>query len=688
MSCSSGFQGRDEIYSKMKLVSIIKKNFKLLIRSKASAFTVLIGPLLIILLVGLVFSGKSSYELSIGYYTPTHNNLTADFVDSLKQSEFFVQEFSAEEGCVRKIEQGIIHTCIIFPQDFKIKDEERNELRFLVDYSRMNLVYKVIDSVSGILEIESKELSYSLTQVLLSKINTTIRDVGSDLVLIEELNSKINLLMRDLQSARANTDAMKLDTKNISFSRVEAEASSLEEAVILLQEKDIALINKSEDLVDMLSDYLDANESAEIEDEVDELKISILDLHVETDDEIQDFLNSIDEISASLSILEADLEQSRQLNTDTQVKLDSAKNNLAGIQSSLIDLKNALKKSKDNLEGIAVTRAETIVSPVNTKIEPVVSDTSKLTYTFSFLLVLVVMFVALLLSSTIIMFEKSSKAFFRNIITPTRPGLFVITTFITSFVVIVLQTIIILGLANYFLYIPLLKNALITLLIIFVTTTFFIVLGMAVGYLFSTQEGAIMASIVLGALFMFLSNLVVPLESLAPFFSNIIKYNPYVLASELLRKSLLFKVTFSEALPVILILFGASVIIFLLITLLHMLTSRKRIKPLKEELADKILHERISEAKKEPSPALKPTAGRAELEATTKLELLKQVADMTKAEFEDNFSAKQNKIADYAEKKLKDKRLAHKLRKTVSKKEMIKILIEDVKKKQRGAEKS
>lgn len=667
----------------IKSISVIKKNFKLLIRSKTSAFTVLIGPLLIVLLVGLVFSGKSSYELSIGYYTPDYTELTNSFVESLEQSNYYVQEFKDEASCVRKIEQGVIHTCIIFPNDFKISDEEKNELNFLVDYSRMNLVYKIIDSVSGILEAESEELSYSLTQVLLSKINSTLEELESHSLLLEEANPKLNLLLLDLQKAKANAESMKLDTRGVSLRNIDTYASYINETVELMHENIVELINETEiwledALGESIEDLLeDENASYHYEAETfAELKNETLKLHNETNDDIERLMNSINSTSRSLARLESDLNESKELNEDVKSKLDSAKNNLAIIQANLLDLRDALTRSKQNLEDIQVRRAETIVSPVNTVIEPVVLETSKITFTFPFLLMLVIMFVALLLSSNLIMFEKTSKAFFRNFTTPTKPALFVITTFLTGFTVIVLQTIIILGLANFFLQIPLFKNAFSTLLIILAASTFFITLGMAVGYLFSTQEGAIMASIVLGALFMFLSNLVLPLESLAPIFSNIIKYNPYVLSSELLRKSLLFKVDTMEALTIILILFGASLVIFLLMLVLHGLVHRKKIKePLEVEEPALI-------PKKTAPPQKKVKKG---IRAESRTDLLEQISEMTRAEFEEMVNLKENRIADLVEKNIGDKKLAHKIRRTLSKKEIIKLLEEDIKRYEKRA---
>jgi len=563
----------------MKLLTVITKNFKLLIRSKASAFIVMVGPLLIILLVGFAFSTKTSYELSIGYYAPEKNNLTASFVDTLKQSQYQVQEFPDEQSCVKRIEQGIIHTCIIFPENLRISNQGQSEIRFLVDYSRINLVYKVIGSVSALLDIESEEVSYSLTQILISGINNTIRDLRQELSIVESFNPKLNLLSVDLQGSKQNSEAMKYESVSLNLESIEDSVASLNESISELILKGSALINDSDAWLDDLEDYENVSDKRE---EFDALREELSNLYNITPAKIDDLEISLLVISNSLSEIDKSMSQNKELNQEIQQKLDSAKNSLVSVQANAANLKKALDKTKQNLESIGVTSAETIVSPVNTKIEPVVSETSKLTFTFPFLLVLVIMFVGLLLSSSIVMFEKSSKSFFRNHISPTRQEFFVLSTFITSLIVISAQTIIILGLANYFMHIPLFKNALCASLLIFFTSAFFIMLGMAIGYIFSTQEGAIMASVVMGSVFLFLSNLVIPLESFAPWITSIMRYNPYVLASELLRKLLLFNVTIKESSFTMALLGGAAFLIFILIIISVNLRNKKRVKASKE----------------------------------------------------------------------------------------------------------
>jgi hypothetical protein len=55
----------------MKLGTVIAKNLKLLFRSKESAYTIVFGPILIILLVSFAFMGATDdYTVRVGTYSP------------------------------------------------------------------------------------------------------------------------------------------------------------------------------------------------------------------------------------------------------------------------------------------------------------------------------------------------------------------------------------------------------------------------------------------------------------------------------------------------------------------------------------------------------------------------------------------------------------------------------------------
>ena len=89
----------------MKLFNIIMKNYKILFRSKASSAVVVIGPLLIILLVGLAFNNNQSFQVNVGTYAPEKTALTNQFIDNLKAEGYEIFEYNSKAECIRKIEE-------------------------------------------------------------------------------------------------------------------------------------------------------------------------------------------------------------------------------------------------------------------------------------------------------------------------------------------------------------------------------------------------------------------------------------------------------------------------------------------------------------------------------------------------------------------------------------------------------
>ena len=71
-----------------KLIEIIKKNLRLLIRSKSSALIVLFGPLLLILLISMAFNTSSLYDIKIGTYSDSYSELSNSIINNLNKNEF------------------------------------------------------------------------------------------------------------------------------------------------------------------------------------------------------------------------------------------------------------------------------------------------------------------------------------------------------------------------------------------------------------------------------------------------------------------------------------------------------------------------------------------------------------------------------------------------------------------------
>jgi ABC-type multidrug transport system permease subunit len=228
-------------------------------------------------------------------------------------------------------------------------------------------------------------------------------------------------------------------------------------------------------------------------------------------------------------------------------------------------LKALIETNNAQINALKVTNAQSIVNPIKTTIKPVSTKSGNLSFIFPYFIILIIVFIGIMLSSNLIIMEKTSKAYFRNFTTPTKDLTFVMSIFLTSFIVVLLQLIFILALAYFFLNTFLFTNMLLTAILILGAISLFTLLGMVIGYLFNSQEAVTMASISMGSILLFLSNLILPLESLSPVIQSIARYNPYVICSELLKKLTIFSSTLSDVYIDFIIIAVYVVVLFALV---------------------------------------------------------------------------------------------------------------------------
>ena len=102
----------------MKTGKIIRKNIKLLLRSRVSTLVLIFGPLLVILLVGISFS-TNSFNLNMGIYSDKYSNLSNSFVDKLSQEGYKVTKYNSETQCISSVKEGQTHACIVISRERK-----------------------------------------------------------------------------------------------------------------------------------------------------------------------------------------------------------------------------------------------------------------------------------------------------------------------------------------------------------------------------------------------------------------------------------------------------------------------------------------------------------------------------------------------------------------------------------------
>lgn len=580
-----------------EIFELVKKNLKNLVRAKASSLVVILGPLLVIFLAGLAFDNSNVYAVKIGAYRPDVNDVTTAFLDQLRE-QFKVIEYNSEEKCVDAIRKTDINTCMVFAANFTIGKPPQNDIAFHVDYSRINLVWTVLQVMTEKVGEKTLQASRNLTTILLDTLEYAHQRIGDQRQVVIKLTTQNDLLAKNTEQLMAelsdvdltfdesafpleNLTGSKTQVKQWVDSALELGDKGLVKAVSFIDSADA--IVKSSGASSQTKDELLVKFQKSVE-EINKVKANFAETKNLTIQSFEKFSKDLDALAGQIANTKARLQEadnSRQLGIRvldaTSILLDKSLLSIAEVQQAMNDIDN-------RISAIEIKDPSAVSQPIITSIKPLVQQKTYLNYLFPVLIVLVIMFTALLITPTLILLDKHSPASFRTYMTPVRDGSYVAANFITAFILLFFQTIIILAIASVFFSSQIISNIPEAILLLLIVNSLFILIGMIIGYLFNNEETATLTAVSLGAVFLFISDVIIPIESMPEAFAYIASFNPYVLASSLLRRSLLFDSSLITLMGDIAILLGYIVAAALLALGIYMAMRRYSLQQLGKSL--------------------------------------------------------------------------------------------------------
>lgn len=473
-----------------RILAIVKKNIEILLRSKNSALIVIFGPLLIISLVGIAFNNSTIYDVKIGAYSEKYSDLSNFLIKQLEEGKFAIKKLSSEFECEEVVKKGDVNMCLVFSPDMVLKGDTTNKITFYVDYSRVNLVYAIMDSISSKLMESRSKISLEMTQILVDELEDTRVEILKKSSSINALGANNEKMMQDIQAFQQKLNGLNLGVKYEDF-------------------KLDQLNNARGALTGNVSDKQNMDVA------------------------VNDLTKAVNEFMTKMQNVIQFRDQSAQ-------DLENLKNMLSSDEASVETLKVTLDKIMHGIESINVTSAESIVTPIRTSIKPVITTRTHLVNLFPTFLTLVIMFVGIVLGSTLVLNEKKTNAYFRNYITPTRDSIFLFSTYLTTFLIVFLQILIIVGIAIWFLDVNIIKTIINLLIPLFFIITLFILMGMMIGYLFNSQETSNLASLFVVSSGLLFSNTILPLESIPLFLKRFVEFNPFLISEGMVKKVILF----------------------------------------------------------------------------------------------------------------------------------------------------
>ncbi|MEK6835791.1 MAG: ABC transporter permease [Nanoarchaeota archaeon] len=509
----------------IKLFEIIKKNFRLLIRSKTSALIVLVGPLVLMLLIGFAFNTSSIFDIKIGTYSSSYSELSNSINDKLTDEQFRVLKLDSEERCIDAIKTGEVHVCTIYPADLNLQTSDK--IIFYVDQTRLNFVYIILDRISSKIATKSTELSTALTNRLLTSLNNANTKLSEKGGIVVELTT-------NLKDAKELTTDIKDQFLSVELNVSKSNFTELKNEIDDIKQKENLSASLFRDLDDLVED---------VEDNYDNLVLQ--------------------------------LESVASIRNSAETGLGALENKLAGNIQDSVELKNTIDEINQDINSIEIKDVARIVSPISTEIKPIVAESTNLSYTFPTLVILVVLFAGVLIGATTIQEEKSSKAYFRNFITPTHDILFILGNYLSNLIIIVIQLLIIFAVMLYITKTSVVELTLLNIFVLLaIVASVFILLGMLIGYLFRSNETSNIAAISVSALLLFFSNTILPLETLPTAIRGIVSFNPFIIGEASLKKVLLFNESLTSILPSIYTLIGYIALLVVLVYITRELTKR------------------------------------------------------------------------------------------------------------------
>ena len=526
-----------------KIATVMQRNFLILIHSKLSSLIIILGPILLILLIGSGLSNSGIKDIRANVYTEEKTPFSDSFIDNLKGRSFIIEESGTLDECISGVRDSGKNICIQIKKSdmniasqFNLSAEDINRygigstIYLYADFSKQKIVWNIITKVRSSVEDFSSNIRGGAGIQLKQRLqdySAKIKDERRDL---QEAISILSLIETQITDLKTKLNSIQLSEIDSYINNIQGNINSLN-----VSHPDIvSLYNLG--LFWQLKDAWDRGNYIQ---------------------SYADIMNKINEF---------------------EINVRSAKDKLEKLDQDLQDLENNM----DNLKNLNM---DYILNPIGFDYESISGEISNNTevqlenfdYLFPSFLSFFILFVSIVLSTNFTIKERTSKAKIRNTLSKALGFTFIIGNFLTILFIIFIQCMFIIFFSNYFLNIPLYSYMNNLIIIILISSSVFICLGMIIGYLFNSNETAMIASLVLSIFMIMFSPLINPLETLPDLFKTFIQYTPLVLTEEFLRKTLIYNSDISQNLSAIIILGTSFVISFILANIFYRFTKNKEI---------------------------------------------------------------------------------------------------------------
>jgi ABC-type multidrug transport system permease subunit len=551
------------------ILTLILKNLKIIFRSPLTILLVVLAPIILMLLVGISFSGNTLSNTAVGLVNGPDKNIF-DYGDEIKFVRYLDNDLGeAFKKCKVALKQGTVELCLHYKTNYGSDGRMTSaNVIYLVDDTRYQITDILLNVFDKSLEKLTKQISTNSIENVFTKANETLvlmedsigliqnlsRDVDSALMVLSQLdlylnqaNSEYSTIYRELGFVRSEVNSK---VKNLESSKrsLDNSIASFEGTIEDLDDELSGSINLLEDtysalyalsLVDpLVAEEVDLDE---IEESIDKLSsvqkelgnmdndLNLLSNNLDLLDSFSDFSDLIDENYNQLGKFKGEL-----LIASRNVK--SVIVDVKGKQEQIRDVEKVVTEKVEYFSDLLARDVSDITEPISRTVYSTHENLEKIHQLAPSVVMIILLFIGLLLSNIIVSLEINSKAYFRNVISPISQSEFIFALFFTSLIIILAQLFFLFLVLIYFFSIPVFANFFSLMFVVVHVLVVFILIGILLAYLFSSLQVSILVTTFVMLFFFLLSNTIISIEIMPSFFSNMVLLNPIVIGEDLIRK--------------------------------------------------------------------------------------------------------------------------------------------------------
>ncbi len=591
-----------------QLLTICMKNLKIVFRSWTSTFLLILGPLLLILVVGYAFGGEGLHDISIGYYAK-HVDAAQEIITSLQDEQTTMVAYGDLDSCLSALKNDRIHICIGFSDDFqlkKIKEKQTSQgtVIFYYNNARFNLIAHLTKMLDEKLAVKTEQITLEATTSILQDISATVdymQDVRSKMSEFRDsaVKARLQLIQTKADLELINDDFQKYYSDYQTYSPEARKAAKEFDAqfdnVSLTTTQSLVALNTTISSLGKLNTALQAyifvsgntgnvklgnvtlNMTPFLEQSVI-LQSNLLTIQTNLQsqqkslltikDATDKFSATLDNISKTLDLMDHFLKRSLIETQDNINKLDVLLNQID-------ELLVQLDKNIDKFTVLTKTSAGSIVKPISTQFVAVLQDISKISLVFPVMLVFVICFIAILLSNMNVIQEITSPAYFRTFLLPVNSFTFLFALFLTIMAVVSVQVSVLLIIAYSKFNIQIFTHFSSFFFVVLLFMSLFVLMGMIIGYFVKNRQVSVIVSTFIALIFFLFSDVIFPLESMPKLATFLANLNPLVIGERIFRKLLYFDIGLGQQMGDVITLIVYIVIFVILLIVAYNYNKKK-----------------------------------------------------------------------------------------------------------------